>query len=148
LATVLWPDGSGYLNSWPLLAAIACGTAIAVIAGMRVKPNGNSELAPADVADDPGRRWAPIFLAMLVPLLFALWWNAIGEVRGFDSLSDHLPRAARWLRLGRLSDESGQLLTPYYPGDFQLLLRWMLVLGTDAYAFVPALLAGALALGA
>ena len=80
--------------------------------------------------------------------MIATWWNGIGAIRGFDSLSDHLPRAARWYYLSRLATESGELLTPYYPGNFQLLVRWILVLGTDAYAFVPALLASLLCLAA
>ena len=45
-----------------------------------------------------------------------------------------------------LSTESGELMTPYYPGNFQLLVRWIVVLGTDAYAFLPAMLASVLCL--
>jgi hypothetical protein len=148
LATLFWPDGDGQLGTAQLLAAtIALAIAAAVVAWRRrrvVAIAATSSLTTN--ASDRG--WALALLALLLPLLLAVWWNGLDAIRGFDSLADHLPRAARWLRLSTLSDESGQLLTPYYPGDFQLLVRWMLVTGTDAYTFVPSLLAALLSLAA
>jgi hypothetical protein len=150
VALVFWPDGRGNLGSAQWLATVALVAAIAAVVAWRVDATGDSPPLPPDYfndeTDDPGRGWAIGFLVVLVPLLLAVWWNGIGAVRGFDSLSDHLPRAARWYHLSRLSTESGELLTPYYPGNFQLLVRWVVALGTDAYAFLPAMLATVLCL--
>ncbi len=150
IATLFWPDGGGELGSAQWLLAVG---AVAIVAGVVAWwIDWSDDLPPLpvtyanDETRDPGRGWAIAFLVVLVPLALAVWWNGLDAIRGFDSLSDHLPRAARWFRLSRLSTESGELLTPYYPGNFQLLVRWFLELGTDAYAFVPALLASVLCL--
>ncbi len=151
LATILWPDGGGALGSLQILAATSL---LAFVFASVVALRGDGAFVPVSTPRsnpderDPGRRWAWVFIALLVPLAIATWWNGIDAVRGFDSLADHLPRAARWLHVSRLSEESGELLTPYYPGNFQILVRWILVLGTDAYAFLPSFLASILALGA
>jgi hypothetical protein len=152
LATLFWPDGRGQLGSAELLAATVALTIVAGGVAWRrrgvVSTSATSTITASTNDRDPARGWAIVFLALLLPLFLAVWWNGLDAIRGFDSLADHLPRAARWLRLSTLTDESGELLTPYYPGDFQLLVRWMLVLGTDAYAFVPSLLATLLCLAA
>ena len=150
LATVLWPDGGGNLGSLQWIIAVGVIAGIAGIVVWRVDWSGSLSPFPSsyssDETHDPGRGWAIAFLVMLIPLVIAAWWNGVDAVRGFDSLSDHLPRAARWFHLSRLSTESGELLTPYYPGNFQLIVRWLVVLGTDAYTFLPAMLASALCL--
>jgi hypothetical protein len=150
IATLLWPDGGGRLGSIEWLTVLGL---IAITAGaVAWRIDWSEDLPPFpstyrnDESHDPGRGWAIAFLVVLVPLVLATWWNGIDAIRRFDSLSDHLPRAARWYRLSRLSTESGELLTPYYPGNFQLIVRWFVGLGTDAYAFLPALLASVLCL--
>jgi hypothetical protein len=150
IATLLWPDGRGTLGSIPWIVVVVLIAAIAGIAAWRIDWTDRLDPYPSsytnDETRDPGRGWAIAFLVLLVPLVFAAWWNGVDAIRGFDSLSDHLPRAARWFRLSRLSTESGELLTPYYPGNFQLIVRWLVTLGTDAYTFVPAMLASVLCL--
>jgi hypothetical protein len=150
IATILWPDGRGALGSVQWLIVVGVIAAVAAVVAWRIDWSEDLPPLPAgytnDETNDPGRGWAIAFLVLLVPLVVAVWWNGVGAIRGFDSLSDHLPRAARWFRLSRLTTESGELLTPYYPGNFQLLVRWFVALGTDAYTFVPALLASGLCL--
>jgi hypothetical protein len=150
VATILWPDGRGALGSWQWLVAVGVIAGVAALIARRTDRPAVMEPAMREYAagppHDPGRGWAIAFLVLLVPMVIAAWWNGIDAIRGFDSLSDHLPRAARWFHLSRLSTESGELLTPYYPGNFQLIVRWFVALGTDAYAFVPALLGSALCL--
>jgi hypothetical protein len=152
IATILWPDGRGALGSWQWLAGVAAIAGVAAVFARRADRRAVLEPEapeyPAAPSHDPGRGWAIAFLVLLVPMLIAAWWNGVDAIRGFDSLSDHLPRAARWFHLSRLSTESGELLTPYYPGNFQLIVRWFVALGTDAYAFVPALLGSVLCLAA
>jgi hypothetical protein len=168
MATVFWPDGAGRLESMPIITVTLVVALLAALVAwwrrrqVQAPPLAESEAssgdAPAGDANsvaaiavqsetpDPGLRWAWLFLLLLVPLTLAVWWNGVDALRGFDTQSDHLPRAARWLYLARLSDESGALLTPYYPGNFLILVRWILVLGTDAYAFVPSFAAAVLCL--
>jgi hypothetical protein len=150
LATILWPDGRGELGSAQWIIIVGVFAALAALVAWRIDWSADlpplSSAYPKDDAGDPGRGWAIAFLIVLVPLVIAAWWNGVDAVRGFDSLSDHLPRAARWWSLSRLSTESGELLTPYYPGNFQLLVRWLVVLKTDAYTFLPAMLSSVLCL--
>lgn len=161
LATLRWPDGRGALRSIPIIVATLTLAAVAeAVARWRTRALRREEpvtdAAPVhdratgatqhDATVDDGARWVWAFVALLVPLVLAAWWNGIDSIRGFDSQSDHLPRAARWLRLSRLSDESGELLTPYYPGNFLVLVRWLLALGTDRYTFVASLASSCLCL--
>ncbi|MDB4879310.1 MAG: putative rane protein, partial [Gemmatimonadetes bacterium] len=134
--------GSGQLLACAIVLAVLvlAGSHLAPARDARARP-GAPAPAASEPASDPGRGWAWLFVALAVPLLGAVWLNGVSDVRGFDSQADHLPRAARWLSLGRITDESGELLTPYYPGNFLVLVRWMLALGTDAYSFVPSLAA-------
>lgn len=168
LATLRWPDGRGTIGASSVIGTTLALAIVAWLVALRRERTHPSAAGPASnpaeagdrrgppsaapevgiqaPSQDPGRGWALAVVVALVPLVLAAWWNGVDAIRGFDSLSDHLPRAARSFRLSSLAVESGELLTPHFPGGFHILVAWMLVLRTDAYAFVPSYAAAVAAL--
>jgi hypothetical protein len=133
LALLLWPDGRGMLGTPMLLAAtIAAGAGVAAYS-----LRGGGRARDAISSRDPLDGWARVMLATAIPLAIVAWLEGWSEIRGFDSFGYHLPLAASWLGHARLATGPAESLNLFYPGDFELLVRWTLATGTDRLAFVP-----------
>jgi hypothetical protein len=146
LALLGWPDGAGWLTTPNLLIAtfaLLIGAAALVVITRVRAVGGPGHISTTYIR---GGRWSPLFLIALAPLLLAVWWCGVSAVQGYDSLWYHLPLPARWLMDSRLTRAPEITLTDFYPGNFEVLARWALLLGTPRFAFVVNVIGGILCL--
>ncbi|MCE2902009.1 MAG: glycosyltransferase family 39 protein [Gemmatimonas sp.] len=145
IASARWPDGQGSVTN----GVLAIGHALLVPLAwwwarsqpfnrvVRTAPLPPRSSAPPPLADLP-RGWATILLVVAVPLAVLVLVNGLSSIKGYDSFSDHIARPARWLATGRLVPGVAEEVVTHYPGNFELLVRWTLSLGTDRFAFLVA----------
>ncbi|MDQ3516360.1 MAG: glycosyltransferase family 39 protein, partial [Gemmatimonadota bacterium] len=138
VATVLWPDGRGALSSGVLLG-VNIGLAVALAATSHL----TRRAAPADgptsarrVVADSLDAWSWTLIAIAAVLSLAVFMNGYTAIRGYDSMGYHLPLAASWLKHSRLVTGPEEALNLFYPGNFELLVRWLLAPGVAHYAFL------------
>ena len=143
IAAAGWPDGRGWLTTTVLLFATGALCAVSGILARKAAGSGPADMSlpvpPARAIGFFGVAWAGI------ALVFSAVLTALGlsSVRGFDTLAYHLPMAASWLRNSRLTTNVEESVTFFFPGNAELLVRWVLTTGTDRLAFLPSLLAAA-----
>ena len=132
-----WPDGRGLLRNAPLVLAQMPLVLVAWLwsrtqATRPVSPF--TALSPAD--DDLSTWWVTGPLLVAVPFALAALINGFSGIHGFDSFSEHLAVPARWLSQGRIERDVPNEIVSFYPGNFELLIRWMLSLGSDRFGFL------------
>lgn len=145
VAIARWPDGQGSLTNGVLtighllLVPLAFWWSRAQPAErvVRTAPPPPTRDAPPDLEDLP-RYWTTIVLVAAIPLALLVLLNGLSSINGYDSFSDHIARPARWLATGRLVPGVAEEVVTHYPGNFELLVRWTLSLGTDRFAFLVA----------
>jgi hypothetical protein len=152
VAMLRWPDGGGLLSGWVELAAIvlvaaACMAWTTHAAAKPFRPPGSTPDDPSD-GDDGDRafeRWSRWLLPLggLLAVMVAI--NGLSAISGYDSFSDHIARPARWFVTGRIEGGAVDEVVTYYPGNFELLVRWTLALGSDRFAFLIAYASGIVA---
>lgn len=145
VAMLRWPDGGGLVSGWVELAATVLVAAACMawatrtaLTPIREPLVTTDDLPTAEGADDAGARWARWLMPLLVVLAVAVAINGLSAISGYDSYSDHIARPARWFATGRLEAGAVDEVVTYYPGNFELLVRWTLALGTDRFAFLIA----------
>gem|GEM_PF-3455100 len=147
LATVRWPDGGGNITNGPILAAQ--GVLVALVWAwsrreLRRAPNADEiasrnaddESAAARAAQQGFGWWLRIGFTLAGVYALTILVCGSSGIFGYDSFSDHLAVPARWLVQGRIERGVPQDIVTYYPGNFELLVRWTLSLGTDRFAFL------------
>ncbi|MEX2282405.1 MAG: glycosyltransferase family 39 protein [Gemmatimonadota bacterium] len=145
VAAVLWPDGQGRLGTLALLALSVGFTGVLALAFIRRLRARAREAAQIEATTDVERsRFRFLVLVPLLPLMALVWWCGVSALQGFDSWSYHVPLAAHWLTDSSLYRGPEVSLTDFYPGNFELLVRWLLALGSPNYVFVVALIGGVL----
>jgi dolichyl-phosphate-mannose-protein mannosyltransferase len=139
IAIILWPDGRGYLTStvW-LLATVAAVALLLPIALRRAPPR---MAAPARI----GGGWAIAFLAISIVFAGVCGIFALSRIRGIDSYTYHLPRAASWLHHSRLTTNVEDSVFFFFPGNGELFVRWIVGV-SDRLAFLSAFGATGLAI--
>lgn len=155
IALVRWPDGAGSINNLTILTA-QMGLLLLVwwwaqrtthhMPPVEAANDAVTTEAPAAAAVEEGARsrWAQspwISLGFVLAGCFALTILLSGAsgIFGYDSFSNHLADPARWLSSERLERGLPEEFVSFYPGNFELLVRWTLSLGTDRLAFLLAL---------
>ena len=139
IAIVFWPDGRGYLTTANSLAAMAIG--IAVLLPIALRRDRPRIPRPRFIAAG----WPRTFLAGAVAFAIVCTAYALSTVRGIDSYTYHLPRAASWLHHSRLTTNIEESIFFFFPGNAELFLRW-LVAASDRLAFLFSFAASALSL--
>lgn len=158
LAAMGWPDGRGMITSGMIVLAQGV-LALMVLAGLqmlqRANPaHGNTAVSPDVIDAEPhgaGMREVhnvgdavpamhPHVLTLLTILAVVYWviilLAGLSGLQGYDSFSDHIARPARWLVTGRLEPGIDGEVVTYYPGNFELVVRWLLAFGSDRFAFL------------
>lgn len=148
LAMLRWPDGGGLLSGWVELAA----TILVAAVWMAWATNTGAVPLPAMlVTDDEAGdaesnalflKWSRWLMPLAVLLAVLVGANGLSAISGYDSFSDHIARPARWFVTGRLEPGAVDEVVTYYPGNFELLVRWTLALGSDRFAFLVAFASG------
>jgi len=149
LALMRWPDGGGQLSGWAELATTVLVAAGAVWWSTR---SASSPLPPPIVTRDDAedaahvdealRAWSRWLIPLALLLAVVVVVDGLSAISGYDSFSDHIARPARWFVTGRIESGAIDEVVTYYPGNFELLVRWTLALGSDRYAFVVAFASG------
>jgi hypothetical protein len=86
--------------------------------------------------------WARVALAACVPVAVAAAVNGYADIQGFDTYGYHLPLAVRWWKHGALLTGPEEVMNTFYPGNFELMLRWLVALGTDRLAYLASFASG------
>lgn len=148
LATVRWPDGAGSIrNVWICVAQL-------VLTGLvwlwlrsphrrltiPVEDVGSHNHEPATL--DVMSKWLRPLLVLSALYVVAILICGFSGIFGYDSFSDHLVVPARWLLSGRLERGLPEEIVTFYPGNFELLVRWTQSLGSDRFAFLLSLSSG------
>ncbi len=146
VALVWWPDGQGKLSPGVLAGAhlllVPAAWAWAwyehrarpphefrAMPKVRLAQRHAAPRAPA--VPDSSPWWVLPVVAAAVVLFVVALGNGLTAIQGYDSFSDHLARPARWLATRHLEPGSPGEVVTYYPGNFELLVRWTMTLGTD-----------------
>lgn len=145
IATTRWPDGQGSVTNGVLAVGHALLVPLAwwwarsqpLDRAVRTAAPPPSRNVAAPLEDLP-RAWVMVLLLIAVPLAVLVLLNGLSSIKGYDSFSDHIARPARWLATGRLVPGVFEEVVTHYPGNFELLVRWTLSLGTDRFAFLVA----------
>ncbi|HEY0928525.1 MAG TPA: glycosyltransferase family 39 protein [Gemmatimonas sp.] len=146
LATAGWPDGNGWLSGINIAIAQVGGAACAALLAWAIGRSGHTGRVvltthvPADVPRDGDPSGA---LILLLTSCAVITWTIVliaglSGIFGYDSFSDHIARPARWLITGRLEPGVAAEVVTFYPGNFELLVRWLLAFGSDRLAFLAA----------
>ncbi len=146
IALIWWPDGGGHVtNQTVCLAQGVCVAAVWWITRRASHPDSSASNAAHAThqaaragAEDPLPGWLRAGLALAGVYALTILISGFSGIYGYDSYSDHLARPARWLSLGRLERGLPEEVVEFYPGNFELLVRWTLSLGTDRLAFLLA----------
>lgn len=147
IATVRWPDGGGSITNVTIVAAQAVTLALVWLWSRRAMPSVTRRTHSADAVPTfesttktsttgAPSRWMQLCIALAVCYALTILLNGFTGIFGFDSFSNHLTVADRWRVLGRLERGSPSEIVTFYPGNFELLIRWTLSLGTDRLAFL------------
>ncbi len=148
LAVLRWPDGGGSItNGW------ICGAQLVTLLVVWWWSRGQRPTMRAARVDDAARLsngapddvmspWLRPLLALSAVYVLAVLICGFSGIFGYDSFSDHLAVPARWLLSGRLERGLPDEIVTFYPGNFELLVRWTLSLGTDRFAFLLSLGSG------
>jgi hypothetical protein len=144
VATARWPDGQGSVTN----DVLTIGHLLLVPLAWwwsRVQPANPAVFVPPPLRrdapamlDDLPAFWGTVLLLVAIPFALVVFVDGLSGVKGWDSFSDHLARSARWLATGRLVPGVAEEVVTHYPGNFELLVRWTLSLGTDRFAFLIA----------
>jgi len=139
IAMVRWPDGAGSITNGTI-----CVAHVLLVAGVWWWAQAYRARTDAEVREEAplegtrervSKRLQPLFvLAGLYALTILV--SGFSGIFGYDSFSDHLAVPARWLLTGRLEHGLPEEIVTFYPGNFELLVRWTLSLGTDRLAFL------------
>jgi hypothetical protein len=157
VALVWWPDGQGKLSPGVLAGAHLLLVPAAWVWAWyehRARPPHEFRAAPKvrlaerlaaprhPAVPDSSPWWVlPVVVAAVVVFVVALG-NGLTAIQGYDSFSDHLARPARWLAIRRLEPGTPGEVVTYYPGNFELLVRWTMALGTDRLGVTVAWFSG------
>lgn len=144
IATVRWPDGGGSITNaticagqWLLLLAVWLWSrrqrSATVAPGAARHASETAFGTGVDDTDAPSW-WVWLCLIVAVPYVVTILLNALTGLHGYDSFSDHVAVPARWLVSGRIERGLPGEIVTFYPGNFELLVRWTLALGTDRFA--------------
>jgi hypothetical protein len=144
MATVAWPDGRGWLSGRNIAIAQVCCVVLVIVAlQLRERAGGGRRVVltshePADVPRDGDPSGALLFVLTTVAIVAWLIVLLAGfsGIFGYDSFSDHIARPARWLVTQRLEPGVAAEVVTFYPGNFELLVRWLLAFGSDRLAFL------------
>lgn len=153
IALVRWPDGQGAFTT-PVIAGMQLlGASLVILMIHRVVPaspwQDTGETADRN-ASDASLVVAPWMVWVLSGIAVVFWLIVLlagfSALQGYDSFSDHVARPARWLVTHRLeTGVDGEVVT-YYPGNFELLVRWLLTMGSDRFAFLASYVSSVAAL--
>lgn len=147
LATVRWPDGGGSITNGPILAAQAITVALVWAWSRQARRRASNDSQGAGQGVDGGETaprssqsgiggWLRIGFALTIAYVLTIIVCGSSGIFGYDSFSDHLAVPARWLIRGRIERGVPEDIVTFYPGNFELLVRWTLSLGTDRFAFL------------
>lgn len=151
LACIQWPDGGGWVRN-EVLFPLHLVCAMAVFWGVRrTKPLldlpassiHRDDVLAVEAVNERADPWRWIAVATGAVLAVAAFLAGLSGIQGYDSFSDHVSRPARWLVTGRLELGQPEEVVTFYPGNFELLVRWTLGLGTDRLSFLPSYLSAA-----
>jgi hypothetical protein len=142
LAVAFPPDGAGRLTN-PAIALMHLLLALMTAAWV-LRPQAYPSETTSGIAatEDPGppRSWnVRILLGVVAVYGVVVATFGLSDIHGFDSYSDHLGRPVRWLVTQRIERGLPDQAVPYYPGNFELLVRWTTALGTDRLGFTMSL---------
>jgi len=144
LAAIGWPDGRGWLSG-PVIAVSQLLGAAAVALGGRLLSRGDQGMrampavsSPPDIPrdGDPSRNLIVLLTSAAVLAWLVVLVTGLSGIFGYDSFSDHIARPARWLITRRLEPGEAAEVVTFYPGNFELLVRWLLSFGSDRLAFL------------
>jgi hypothetical protein len=133
IALFLWPDGKGKLTLElaffsSLLIAIGLG-GVRITSFLRLPFQRKAE---PQKNERFGVAWA--FILPLIILYAFVYLIGFISIIGYDALAYHLPLSASWLHNGSLLRDAN--IQSYYPGDPELLLRWVLCIGSEQGIFL------------
>ena len=136
IATVRWPDGGGSVTNTTICLAQLVLVAVVWVWWRRAHAleRGPLDRAPFEPTEAP--RWVRLFVVIAACYALTVLLNGFTGIYGYDSFSNHLAVPDRWLKLGRLERGIPDEIVTFYPGNFELLVRWTLSLGTDRLAFL------------
>ncbi|MBL0938219.1 MAG: hypothetical protein IBJ03_04945 [Gemmatimonadaceae bacterium] len=150
LATVGWPDGAGLVTNENVAALhlVLLGVIWYVTrAGAFLVSRGVTDASRNRVTRERHvllrtteqllKPWATAVLIVMAVLAGVVLLAGLSGLQGYDSFSDHIARPARWLVTGRLEPGAAGEVVTYYPGNFELLVRWILSFGSDRLSFLP-----------
>ncbi|MEI6739237.1 MAG: hypothetical protein WCK74_02905 [Gemmatimonadaceae bacterium] len=135
LAAVGWPDGHGRITN----AGIVLQQLLLVLGVWRWSRSMHTtppRAVPPVLAPERTPWWMRVAFVLVGLYGAVVLLNGLSGVQGFDSFSDHLAVPARWLATQSLERGDAAEAVRFYPGNFELLVRWTLSLGTDRLAFL------------
>lgn len=147
LAGIGWPDGKGMITSGTMVMAQGA-LALATLGCLRMlhgenrtppaagTPHETISTTTADVGPAMHRHVLTLLTILAVVYWLIVLLAGLSGLQGYDSFSDHIARPARWLVAGRLEPGIDGEVVTYYPGNFEILVRWLLSLGSDRFAFL------------
>lgn len=147
-AIVGWPDGAGSIrNVWICVGQLVL---LALVwywfrsAHHRMAVPLTDEFPGDDafIRGDEMAKWLRPLLLLSALYVVAILICGFSGIFGYDSFSDHLVVPARWLISGRLERGLPEEIVTFYPGNFELLVRWTQSLGSDRFAFLLSLGSG------
>lgn len=139
IATVRWPDGGGSINNVTILAAqLLLLIAVWWWSRRTQRPAEGDTPIASETAPDTLSLWLRLGFALSVAFALTVLLSGSTGIFGYDSFSNHLADPARWLHAERLARGLPEEFVSFYPGNFELLVRWTLALGTDRFAFLLA----------
>jgi hypothetical protein len=145
IAVVRWPDGAGSIANPTICAAQMVLLAVVWLGTRRTKHlsadgttthEGELSTTSASATNAAVARWLFPLIALAVCYALTILISGFSGIFGYDSFSDHLAVPARWLLTGRIERGLPEEIVTFYPGNFELLVRWTLSLGTDRLAFL------------
>jgi len=153
LAVARWPDGAGSITNGTIcVMQLVLAAAVwqwsrrtAPVTSMIAHDHAAVEATTSDsasartsvsTAPETIATWLYPFMAMAACYALTILVSGFSGIFGYDSFSDHLAVPARWLLTGRIERGLPEEIVTFYPGNFELLVRWTLSLGTDRFAFL------------
>jgi hypothetical protein len=134
LAIFFWPDGRGTLT---IDAAFYASLIITIILGgfnLAILHRGTPSLIETESKDHGNIGWAWAFILPLVVLYAFAYLIGAVSIIGYDALAYHLPLAASWFHAGSII--RGANIQFYYPGNPELMLRWVLADNSERFVFL------------
>jgi hypothetical protein len=128
LAFIFWPDGMGYItaaNHMAILVLLAFGMIIYWLIWGRSR----SQTGYLDKCGGSIGVWGLAFLIPAGIIVVTAFIASFGNNPGYDSLAYHMPLAVSYGISGSLATTSD--ITSNYPGNGELVLRWLIFPGND-----------------